>query len=892
MNNLERILEIIFRRVSVQSVLRGNVSSDNFRQDEFVKIAFVYMKQYSESELSNMWLFYKDVFTSERRQYSFYQYPMYDGFSVFDALFYFTNRILVVQNNEILCIYNELQKWRKLTLQLSEDLLVCAYCAGTMTPETMRSLGFGWNSVIGHNNMQLNDILKKGISENHFHLYGSIPVFHISWISLMNRVLDSDVASKLRNYDQTKRNANIQYSAEYEENSLMIQHFQAALIRLVLFEKILGGDKKQKLFKEEIGNYSINELLLEQYKLEMYVTELQSRIVVLQNTISGDTKKELVDYALLGVQGSFNDSKDIFAGERWLLYSCLYKIYKDEFNEEEKNLFYMYIILRENIRAELVQVNNQVGFENFQKYQRRKNELIYAPIFNREAIRKTVSDTLLEKHLKYLELRITPGKTVNENLKLIHRLDEIIGEPMKKYFYVFHFIKAKDEKDYKNEYTQCRHYILRNKLEKISNGIIHLRERYPECANRIKGIDAAGNEIGCRPEVFASTFRYLKSHIKVKEDVEKRQYISQLKVTYHVGEDFLDIADGLRAIDEAVNFLNLDCGDRLGHAIALGIDVKDWYRSKNYCILIPQQDYLDNLVWVYNRLIQFKIKGMDFLKDYIRKKYEQYFHDIYGKFMDYGVIRKILKNAEKINGKMGIQTIFKNDRCYFDIGQYYDAWKLRGDDPNLYSHGYFQWYNDGTMKTKARVNQKFPKQFEIRYNPEVFLLNYYYHFDNDVRKAGNKRIAVQVREEYITAVSLIQKEMPKCIGRRGISIEANPTSNFLIGTFKDYAKHPIFRFYNKNLTYDKEKLEDCPQLSVSINTDDQGVFVTSLENEYALLASALENVKNKEGEYVYNKNGIYAWIDDVRKMGNAQSFANTPQTEDDDVILYVGGINE
>ena len=94
------------------------------------------------------------------------------------------------------------------------------------------------------------------------------------------------------------------------------------------------------------------------------------------------------------------------------------------------------------------------------------------------------------------------------------------------------------------------------------------------------------------------------------------------------------------------------------------------------------------------------------------------------------------------------------------------------------------------------------------------------------------------------------------------------------------------------MTYDKEKLEDCPQLSVSINTDDQGVFVTSLENEYALLASALENVKNKEGEYVYNKNGIYAWIDDVRKMGNAQSFANTPQTEDDDVILYVGGINE
>lgn len=881
MDNLERILEIIFRRVSVQSVLRGNISSDNFRQNEFVKIAFVYMKQYSESELANMWLFYKDVFTSERRQYAFYQCSMYDGFSVFDALFYFTNRILAVQNNEILCVYNELQKWRKLTLQLSEDLLVCAYCAGTMTPETMRSLGFGWKNVIGHNNMQLNNILKKGISENHFHLYGSVPVFHISWISLMNRVLDSDIASKLREYDLAKRNSNIQYSAEYKEDSLMIQHFQAALIRLVLFERILGGDKKQKLFKEETGNGIIDELLSERFKLEMYVTELQSRIVALQNAIPGDEKKELMDYALLGVQDSFNDLKDIFAGERWLLYSCLYKIYKDEFNEKEKNLVYMYILLRENIRAELVQVNNQVGFENFQKYQRRKNELIYAPIFNREAIRRTVNDSLLEKYLNHLEVRITPGKTANENLKLIHRLDEIIGEPTEKYFYVFHVIKAKDEEDYKNEYTQCRHYNLRKKLDKISNGIIDLRERYPVCADRVKGIDAAGNEIGCRPEVFASAFRYLKSHIKMKEDGEKRQYISQLRVTYHVGEDFLDIADGLRAIDEAVNFLNLDCGDRLGHAIVLGIDVKDWYKSKNYCILISQQDYLDNLTWIYNRLIQFQIQGMDSLKDYIQKKYEQYFYEIYGKFMDYGVIRKILKNAEKMYGEMGIQTIFKNDRCYFDIGQYYNAWKLRGDDPDLYSHGYFRWYNDGAMKTKARVNQKFPKQFEIRYNPEVFLLNYYYHFDNNVRKAGNKRIAIQVKEEYITAVSLIQKEMQKCIGRRGISIETNPTSNFLIGTFKDYAKHPIFSFYNKNLTYDKEKLEECPQLSVSINTDDQGVFATSLENEYALLASALENIKNKEGEYVYNKNGIYTWIDDVRKMGNAQSFANTLQMKDD-----------
>lgn len=100
----------------------------------------------------------------------------------------------------------------------------------------------------------------------------------------------------------------------------------------------------------------------------------------------------------------------------------------------------------------------------------------------------------------------------------------------------------------------------------------------------------------------------------------------------------------------------------------------------------------------------------------------------------------------------------------------------------------------------------------------------------------------------------------------------NPSSGFLIGTFKDYAKHPILSFYNRNLTNDFDRLQDCPQLSVSVNTDDQGVFSTSLENEYSLLANALENAVDEDGHYIYNRTMIYSWIDDIRKMGINQSF--------------------
>ena len=79
-------------------------------------------------------------------------------------------------------------------------------------------------------------------------------------------------------------------------------------------------------------------------------------------------------------------------------------------------------------------------------------------------------------------------------------------------------------------------------------------------------------------------------------------------------------------------------------------------------------------------------------------------------------------------------------------------------------------------------------------------------------------------------------------------------------------------FYNYHLTNDKGALDECAQLSVSINTDDQGVFATSLENEYALLASALEDAVDEDGNFIYKKTMIYEWIDAIRKMGNDQTF--------------------
>lgn len=213
----------------------------------------------------------------------------------------------------------------------------------------------------------------------------------------------------------------------------------------------------------------------------------------------------------------------------------------------------------------------------------------------------------------------------------------------------------------------------------------------------------------------------------------------------------------------------------------------------------------------------------------------------------------------------------------FSLRTYYLSMQLRGDDPELYQKGYFDYAEYFNAGMEDAINLKVPDSY--RHTPGIVILYYYYHFNSYVRREGMNNIQINVREDYIQAVEKIQKAFQKEISRRGIGIETNPSSNYLIGTFKDYKKHPITSFYNLGLEVDPDRINECPQLQVSINTDDQGVFSTSLENEYALLASALENVQDENREYIYKKQMIYKWLDNIRIMGNEQSFGNEQYEE-------------
>lgn len=122
---------------------------------------------------------------------------------------------------------------------------------------------------------------------------------------------------------------------------------------------------------------------------------------------------------------------------------------------------------------------------------------------------------------------------------------------------------------------------------------------------------------------------------------------------------------------------------------------------------------------------------------------------------------------------------------------------------------------------------------------------------------------------------MVQKAMQKEFSSLGIGMESNPSSNLAISTIEGYDAHPIAVVYNKDITWDREQIQNCPQIYISINTDDKGVFHTSLENEYALMACAMEKKRDEEGRPLYNRQMVYQWIDNIREMGNLQSFMDT-----------------
>ena len=821
---------------------------------------------------------------------------------VFQILKTFSESVLKCNDSQIQYDRTKLTEWTRVFQKIGQDVPICAFLAGEVIEGKAEaeaiSRCFDWPAVIISDDESLKSILKNGLAENHFHLEASTQVFPLTWACMMNypweaceklrqKIVDHSFFHKINDWDTQMIKYNTWINSvnqdwghvptDFSSDALAEEMCQivkdAAILRALLFLKIIEPHsdimprlEKYRRHPYDLNNWSLIKALRRNIEPEHRISECDWRFDKDGGTSVGYEIYRLrnLDYAITN-QLFMVDPRSpnrLLAGERNFLYQCFLNIFSDKWGKNEKDLLYTYIIEKVKIRDRYVQTNSRMGFDNFQEIQRRKSEMVYAKknVYAKENYRLSLGSTLKDYGVTSLEVRIMAEESFDKLTERIRTIDsQVEKSKILTYKDVYQkFVSGDHCSDEKNGYFFTVHIgrkadspakidgslVPRNNKKRKSAGKavdcldsyfhgIHVTSGAVDIKKRIFGMDVCSSEEGCRPDVFATEFRYVRKECK------------GCGLTYHVGEAFDSLLDGLRAVDEAVRFLELTSGDRLGHALALGMDPKKVYTIMKRMqdeIYLPQQDVLDDLVWLLYRSAELGVELNDTLKILIKKKAVELFKEIY------------------VNDR----TVFWNKHGESWLEEYFISWKLRGDHPSMYKNKVYNPVMSLTKKAEYNACMKSDVKYisdDMRMNEDAAYLYYLYHYSRSVKERGAKEYLIDMSDitgNLLKGIAGMQKAMRKEVSGLGICIECNPTSNFRIGGMESFEDHPIATFCGV-----KKKDED---INVSINTDNVGVFDISLPHEYMIIKDALL----RSGDYTESEIGDY--LHRVKKMGISMSF--------------------
>ncbi len=884
MDTTGKVLDVLFRQIAPERILHSlkqcisgewallrEISKE--REKLFIDFAESTLHGYSENEQR---MLYGQL--EQERQGWEKQPVVSEGF--LSALIQYGQETLVTIQGIPYCRNERVLSWRDVYLRMGQDAVVCPYLAYRDFCNNLDRVDFTWPAILKVHNNELSHMLEKGMAENHNHINGGTQSFQITWCRLMN--YPEKIRTELKNF----RGNNLRYRISRGEEDNSLDRYEqlelAALFRTILFRAIHRKEFRNASDSANAGTFSSELAFKEEY---MDVFSLRKELCDLVDCLRTGKGSHLdypdeaafcLDYVLSSqlLQYCADSHERVLVGERCFLYQCALQCMRaDGFTPFEQELFYLYLLLKSNFRSEMIQANGQTGFQNFLYYQNRKDDAWDENPYFWEAARMAINYRLSAESVTSLEGRLVPKPMPSKNIEKVYRfdlgkrfadctsaesldpsaynfdmeldVDKFTGLP---YFFVYHFVKTEDDRKLEKDMfweVPCRHKKHRENLRAVAIGLGRALRKSTYLRNRMRGIDASASEIGCRPEVFAAEYRYLDAvqhQWNAKRDALLPSSPMRISKTYHAGEDFLDIADGLRAIDEAVSFLDLGVGSRIGHALAMGVPPEEHYRLKNYEIVTSKQDRLDDLVWLLYRTKELGVRMEGVLESRLRNETYQLFREIYGAIVDW-------------NGW----------NC--ELLDYYHSMQLRCDEPSAYYPNKKAREIWETMEEfdQYLLDRKNLRLREYRKSTCVSGLYYYYHYGAAEGICGRQKVRCKADGAYIRLMRQVQDAMQRYIDQKRIVIECNPSSNVLIGTFQRYEHHPIFRFNNRKLQ--RGERNDRAQLQVCVNTDDLGIFDTSLDFEYALLEQTLRTQEDEQTGLKYGGRDIMEYLDDLRRMG-------------------------
>ncbi len=354
----------------------------------------------------------------------------------------------------------------------------------------------------------------------------------------------------------------------------------------------------------------------------------------------------------------------------------------------------------------------------------------------------------------------------------------------------------------------------RLRLDALSVGSLFLH--FPLTLGIVRGIDTCTDELGIPLWVVAPLFRYIRaaSHAVLGEVHAALGARPTLCRTAHTGEDFVHLIGGLRRIEESIRRLALDEGDRLGHASALGVDPAQWCASRRQVATTHEERLLD-LAWEWRLYARGRLAAVAGRRAFVE--------------------HEICRLAGEIflgdDGVTPLQVTRLVDDLYRE-----EALRAAG-------------FPNGPVPAGSR------ESLLLRYltDPGVFL-----------RGRRTLWVDVQAENETVCQLQRFLRQDVASVGRTGLTVEVNPTSNLLIGNLADLEHHPFWRLF--------PPVGDpaTPPVGICVGSDDPLTFATNLRQEYAELHDALVLGGHSDQQAGH-------WLDQVRRRGLDARFTLPPQ---------------
>ena len=455
---------------------------------------------------------------------------------------------------------------------------------------------------------------------------------------------------------------------------------------------------------------------------------------------------------------------------------------------EALGIFHAYWLIASQFNRFLVHQHDQSGFDQFQKIT--YNE--FRSVSERDYCRRfrQLARNGIRSELHHIEGRFAPSPLKDKTPLLLKKICKGFDRAFEnhppdskpKLSLTAHFIKVISPVT-ESPAVSCRHSKLRRTLMTSTSTLVLCRKLrlYREL---ITSADAASNELHAPPEVFAPAFRRLRHN-------------GIVSFTFHVGEDFRHLLSGIRAVYEAINYLDLAAGDRLGHAIAVGVDANLWLSRTGNQVPVEKGEWLDNLVFAREMLKRTSLLGEASVLDDDISRLSTY---IYGICYSPEILLRAWK-LRKLDASMVTDHSPK-------LVSGFTLWRRR--ESNYIHHAY------NTDPQAFEILAKYHSSIVDKRSREYILVE---TGALQVDRLGDSHRYCSVSPEGLCKIQeLVVREL-HC---RQILVECPLTSNVRIGIYRDFSEHHIFRWM---------EMKDGPP--VALCTDDPGIFATCLRIEFA-----------------------------------------------------------